>query len=211
MLYFSSSVKNSSSLKRGLILASVLLIAIAGSIAYVGVNYKIGGTSIDPSNLFTQGLLPSLPPWLQSLLTVSLIAAFMGTIDSSAFALGALLSRYKELPPKKMVQVTRLSMVIGILISSLASIYLMSFLTTVFSLISLVSIIGGSVLLLFIKQTSSTDISIYYSLSISTFIVGTIFNFTNENPITSCVPAIIGFIGLLLFKIIKYLYRQTKH
>ena len=98
------STKDAHNLKKGLAYASVLLIAVAGSIAYVGVNYKIGGTAIDPSLLFTQGLLPSLPSWLRSLLTVSLIAAFMGTIDSSAFAIGTLLSGYKKLSPEKMVK-----------------------------------------------------------------------------------------------------------
>ena len=195
------STKDTHNLKKGLIYASILLIAVAGSIAYVGVNYKIGGTTIDPSLLFTQGLLPSLPQWLRSLLTVSLIAAFMGTIDSSAFALGILLSGYKKLSKERMIKTTKLFMVIGILISSFASVYLMSFFTTVFALISLVSIIGGSVLLIFIKSTSNIDMLAYYSIAIITFIAGIMSGFITENPMTSCIPIAAGFGGFVISRV----------
>lgn len=198
------STKNTDNLKKGLLVASVLLIAVAGSIAYIGVNYKISGTSIDPSALFTQGLLPSLPQWLRSLLTVSLIAAFMGTIDSSAFAFGTIISNLKwNNKLKENIKTVRLFMVISIVTASTCSLYLMSFLAAVFSLISLVSIIGGSVLLIFIKNISAVDMYIYYSLAIITFILWTIFKVGNENPIISSVPIIVGFIGVAFYKIYK--------
>jgi Na+/proline symporter len=196
------ATKDSRSLKKGLMYASILLIAIAGSIAYVGVSYKIAGTAVDPAQLFTQGLLPSLPTWLRSLLTVSLIAAFMGTIDSSAFAFGTILSNYKKRAATKIVMATKLYMVLGILIASQASLYLMSFLATVFVLISLVSIVGGSVLLAFMQQTTNTDMLVYYFVSVVVFVAGTIFGFITADPITSCIPIVAGYIAYLVFRLV---------
>ena len=191
------ATKDTGSLKKGLAYASILLIVVAGSIAYIGVNYKIQGTSIDPSLLFTQGLLPTLPSWLRSLLTVSLIAAFMGTIDSSAFALGTLLAGYKKRSIENMIRATKVFMIIGIFTSAFASLYLISFLTVVFSLISLVSIIGGSVLLTFSKKTSSLEMWAYYSVAIIIFITGSIGGFITANPLTSCIPILAGFVGFM--------------
>src|SRR3989338_6667614 len=120
--------RNAQSLKKGLAVAFVLLALVAGSIAYIGINFKFGGIAMDPSNLFTEGVLGALPEWLGSLLIVSLIAAFMGTIDSSAFALGVLVARMKKTAEESVIKTTRLFTLLGIIISAIASLYLFSFL-----------------------------------------------------------------------------------
>ncbi|MEK7136500.1 MAG: hypothetical protein AAB821_02845, partial [Patescibacteria group bacterium] len=84
------AAKDSQALKKGLIYSFTMLAAVAGAIAYLGINFRFAGINGDPSTLFVAGVLPVLPAWLASLLSVSLVAAFMGTMDSSAFALGTL-------------------------------------------------------------------------------------------------------------------------
>ena len=48
--------RNAQALKRGLIIAFILLALVAGSIAYLGINFKFSGVVTDRSNLLTEGV-----------------------------------------------------------------------------------------------------------------------------------------------------------
>ncbi len=192
--------KDARSLKRGLVIAFVLLTLVAGSIAYLGINFRFAGVVEDPSNLFTGGVLGILPGWLGSLLTVSLIAAFMGTIDSSAFALGVLVARMRNINETTIVQSTRLFMLLGILISAFASLYLFSFLSSVFALISLISVVGAALLVSFVVKLSSFEINTFLLVGTITFVLGLILKFVTDNPLTSLLPSATAFAVLLIIK-----------
>ena len=198
--------KDSLVLKKGLTRAFILLVVVAGSIAYLGINFKFAGININPSNLFIGAVLPILPHWLGSFLIISLIAAFMGTIDSSAFALGVLLTRSRHTLSSDAVKKTRYFTLLGIIASALASFYLVSFLSSVFALISLISIIGTAFLIsLVFSKTDAIEINIFLAVGTITYILGLIFKFVTDNPLTSLIPSVGGFIAFLILKT----YRKT--
>lgn len=186
--------RDSRSLKKAMIVSFSLLILIAGSIAYLGINFKLSGAITDPSNLFITNVLQVLPQWLKSLLTISLVAAFMGTIDSSAFALGTLLSKMKKPFQDPSILSVRLFILGSIIMTAISSLYLFSFLSSVFALISLISIIGASLLFSFIAQPKSFTMNLFIISGIILFILGTVFKFIDSNPITSLYPIIGAFI-----------------
>jgi Na+/proline symporter len=206
------ATRDAKSLKKGLMIAFALLVLIAGSIAYLGINFKFSGIITDPTNLFTEGVLGALPKWLGSLLAVSLIAAFMGTIDSSAFAFGAIAARMKNMK-KLSVKYTRIFMLASILVSAVASLYLFSFLSSVFALISLVSVIGGAVLVSFAFKLSPFEINAFLLTGTLVFVLGLIFKFVTDNPLTAIIPSTAAFGVLLLIMvyqrlILKKLYSE---
>lgn len=192
--------RDAKSLKKGLTIAFILLALVAGSIAYLGINFKFAGIATDPSNLFTEGVLGALPQWLGSLLIVSLIAAFMGTIDSSAFALGVLVARMRKITEETVIKSTRLFTLLGIVISAIASLYLFSFLSSVFALISLISVIGAALFVSFLFKPNTFEINTFLIVGSAVFILGLIFKFVTDNPLTSLIPSGAALIALLLVR-----------
>jgi Na+/proline symporter len=193
-------------LKKGLTSAFVLVALVAGSMAYLGINFRFAGINVDAANLFTDGVLSELPYWLSSLLVVSLIAAFMGTIDSSAFALGVLLTRARNTLSGNVVKQTRAFMLLSIIASALASLYLFSFLSSFFALISLISINGTALLIsLVFRKTDATEINAFLIVGTLIYTSGLIFKFVTDNPLTSLIPSAGGMMAFLLLRA----YRKT--
>lgn len=186
------AVKNREILKRSLKYSFILVCLLAGSVAYLGINFKLGGGEVDVSNLFVTEVLPALPLWLKSFLGVSFVAAFMGTIDSAAFAFGSVLTKFAFKSESK--QKIQLFTLLGILVASFLSLHGMSFLTVVFSLISLVSIIGSAFVFSVGFKWSTQQVNVYLVVGVVTFILGNLLRFVTDNPITSLIP-----IGAALF------------
>ena len=198
--------KDSLALKKGLTGAFILIAIVAGSIAYLGINFRFAGISIDPANLFIDGVLIALPYWLGSFLVVSLIAAFMGTIDSSAFALGVLLTRTRGTLSSNVVKQTRYFTLLGIVTSAFASLYLFSFLSAVFALISLISINGTALLISMVFcKTDAMEINAFLVVGTIIYILGLILKFVTDNPLTSLIPSVGGVIAFLILRA----YRKT--
>lgn len=197
------ATKDSLSLKRGLTFSFILLFLVAGAMAYLGINFKFSGITLDPTNLFIDGVLKALPQRLGSFLVVSLIAAFMGTIDSSAFAFGVLLTRNRNTPSNATVKQTRYFTLAGIVASAFASFYLISFLSSVFALISLISIIGAALLLVLMYNLDKTELNVFLIISTISYIFGLVLKIVTDNPLTSLIPTAAGIIALLILKIYK--------
>ena len=190
--------KDAFALKKGLMSALILIMLVAGSVAYLGINFRFGGINIDPANLFIDGVLIALPHWLSSLLVVSLIAAFMGTIDSSAFALGVLLTPARTRLSGGAVKQTRFFMLLGIVAAAVASLYLFSFLASVFALISLISIVGTALLFSFVFIRIETgDINTFLLGGSTIYVAGLMLGWVTDNPLTSLIPSGAGALGLL--------------
>ncbi|MFA6254050.1 MAG: hypothetical protein WC640_02195 [Candidatus Paceibacterota bacterium] len=202
--------KDAQSLKKGLIFAFILLALVAGAIAYLGINFKFAGIIADPSNLFSEGVLAALPGWLGSLLIISLIAAFMGTIDSSAFALGVLVAKMKKTKKENVIRKTRLFTILGIIISAGASLYLFSFLSSVFALISLISVIGAALLISFLFKPSAFEINTFLIVGTIVYVLGLILKFVTDNPLTSLIPSGIALLTFLLVRIYRGLGERLK-
>ena len=195
------AVKNSKILKKSLVYSFLMLILVAGSIAYLGINFKFAGIIMDPSNLFVEGVLGVVPQWLGSFLVISLIAAFMGAIDSSAFALGVLFSRSRDTASAYAVKQTRLFTVGSIVVAAFASWYLFSFLSAVFALISLISIVGMALLISLIFEVTEKEIIIFLVSGVVVYSLGLLMNFITNNPLTSLIPSVAG---LIIFLIIHF-------
>lgn len=193
--------KDAKSLKKGLVVAFILLALVAGSIAYLGINFKFAGIATDPSNLFIDGVLGVLPDWLGSVLIISLIAAFMGTIDSSAFAFGVLVARMRGVRNETVIKSVRTFTLLGIIFSAIASIYLFSFLSSVFALISLISVIGAALFVSFLFKPNALEINTFLIVGSATFILGLALKFITDNPITSLIPSGVALLVLLLVRI----------
>jgi hypothetical protein len=188
--------RDSLALKKGLTSAFVLVALVAGSMAYLGINFRFAGITIDAANLFIDGVLIELPYWLGSL-----IAAFMGTIDSSAFALGVLLTRARNTLSRSVVKQTRALMLLSIIASAFASLYLFSFLSSFFALISLISINGTALLIsLVFRKTDAAEINTFLVAGTILYISGLIFKFVTDNPLTSLIPSAGGLMAFLLLR-----------
>ncbi len=193
--------RDAPALRKGLMSAFILVVIVAGSMAYLGINFRFGGIKIDPANLFIDGVLTALPYWLSSLLVVSLIAAFMGTIDSSAFALGVLLTRARNTLSSDAVKQTRYFMLLGIVGSALASLYIVSFLSSVFALISLISINGTALLISFVfRKTDAMEINVFLVIGTIIYVAGLILGFVTEDPLTSLIPSAGGVAAFLVLR-----------
>lgn len=198
------AAKDPAALKKGLITAFILVALVAGAIGYLGVNFKFAGVEIDPSSLFTVNILGALPNWLGSLLLISLIAAFMGTMDSAAFALGILLAGASDKPAETAVSRTRYFTLAGVIAAALFSTYLFSFLASVFALISLVSVIGTAVLISFVvKKLRPFEINAFLIAGTLTFIIGLLCKFITDNPLMALIPSGIGITVFLIAKLYK--------
>ncbi len=155
---------------------------------------------IEIVKIFTEGVLGVLPEWLGSLLIVSLIAAFMGTIDSSAFVLGVLVARMKKTAEESIIKSTRLFTLLGIIISAIASLYLFSFLSSVFALISLISVIGAALLASFLFKPNAFEINTFLIVGSAVFVLGLVLKFVTDNPITSLIPSGSALLALLFVR-----------
>jgi len=124
----------------------------------------------------------------------------MGTIDSSAFALGVLVARMRKTSMETTVKSTRLFMLLGIVVSALASLYLFAFLSAVFAFISLVSVIGAALLASFMFKLNSFEINSFLLVGTIVFVLGLILKFITADPLTALIPSAAAFAALLLIR-----------
>lgn len=204
------TVKDALSLRRGLTRAFGLICLLALAMAYIGINFKLAGGEVDVANLFVTGVLPALPAWLASLLAISLTAAFMGNIDSTAFALGSSLARAASSSRFSMKTVTRVSMVIAILIASYASLYLSGFIAPVFSLVAVLAVVGGALVLSTSVRVTKRDINVFLVAGVAFFLAGTAFGVVTGDPLTALYPIGVGILALVLVRISVFFYTHLR-
>jgi FtsH-binding integral membrane protein len=76
----------------------------------------------------------------------------------------------------------------------------------VFALISLISIIGTSLLIsLVFSRTDTMEINALLIVGAVIYILGLIFKFVTDNPLTSLIPSAGGVIAFLILRV----YRKT--
>jgi len=133
----------------------------------------------------------------------------MGTIDSSAFAFGVLMSRIRNI---KIISVssTRIYMLLGIVVSAIGSLYLFSFLSSVFALISLISVVGAALLVSVIFKPSRLEIHVFLVTGTIVFILGLVFRFITDNPLTSLIPTATALTVLIVMMLFRRLAVHNK-
>jgi Na+/proline symporter len=156
---------------------------------------------MDVQNLFTTAVLPAIPGWLKAFLGVSFVAAFMGTIDSAAFAFGSVFSKaFFKNDSKKYIQIATF---VGILFASFLSVTSMGILSVVFAFIALVAVVGAAFVFSGVFNWTSKEVNMFLTISVIVFILGQIFKFVTDDPITSIYPIASGLVCVLVYKIIS--------
>jgi predicted benzoate:H+ symporter BenE len=92
-------------------------------------------------------------------------------------------------------------MLLSIIASAFASLYLFSFLSSFFALISLISINGTALLIsLVFRKTDAAEINTFLVAGTILYISGLIFKFVTDNPLTSLIPSAGGLMAFLLLR-----------
>jgi Na+/proline symporter len=75
------AAKNANELRRGFAFSFVLLLVVLVPITFIGLNASLGGLLQDPGNAFFEVLSFGDRTWFVPIVSVSLLAAFMSTLD----------------------------------------------------------------------------------------------------------------------------------
>lgn len=186
------AAKNSSELKRGFVFSAVLLFAALVPIALIGMNASFGGLLENPGNAFFEVLSFAAPSWFVPILSVSLLAAFMSTLDSSLFALSSQLAKntFMKLSSRDIVWNTRLWIPIVLAVTASLSLFVSDLLTSVFQLISLVTITSVVFLASFIFRMRNMEVGIALVVGIVAFVYALYGGVITQEPITSLYPSL---------------------
>ena len=90
-VFASKSLKD---LKKGFAFAFLLILVIIIPEVIIGLAARATGSGVDASNIFYDVLKLASPTWYLPILAVALLAAFMSTLDSALFAIGAQFGKY---------------------------------------------------------------------------------------------------------------------
>ena len=156
------AAKSLADLRKGLGFSFFLLFLIVIPLMLIGMSAKYGALITNPGNAFYEVLEFVSPAWFFPLVAVSLFAAFMSTLDSSLFAAAIQLAKNKlfhKLPlvdPDKIKARTKILMIIILAITLIASLFLADFLTGIFQLVALLTIIA-TVLIISKSPTASVE------------------------------------------------------
>lgn len=215
-VYASKSIKD---LKKGFIFAWFLLLIIIIPQIIIGLSARATGGIQDPSNLFYDVLKIASPTWYLPILSVALLAAFMSTLDAALFAIGTQLGKYgfyikaKEEKGEQIVKRTRIAITIVTVLTLILSLYFSNFLTAVFELISLLTVVSVVVLLSLALKTSKRETFIGTIVSIVVFVYMIFSGLITDAPYTTLYPSGIILIFILLQNFIVRIYarfNQTK-
>lgn len=158
--------KNTKEFRKSVILSSVLLMVFFLSLAIIGFYARHKFLIEDPGNAIFDILQFAAPSWFLPIVIISVLAAFMSTIDSSLFALASQLA--KSFGRKSLKWKTQLFMIIAMIVLVPVSLYSGDFLTMVFQLVSILIVV--SVVYLFKLVIDLSDIEAFIGL-----VIGVIF------------------------------------
>ena len=199
-------------IKKGFIVAWVLLTLFIIPLIIIGISARASNTIQDPSNLFYDILATSAPVWFLPILVVGLFTAFMSTLDSSLFAIASQLGKYgfivrrgehekknKREYDRSIAKNTRVSIVVVTILALIASLFLADFLSVVFGLISLMTVISVAVLWSLIFKPSSNESFAAILVGISAFISMLFGGLITQEALTSLYPSFV-LVGYLLLQ-----------
>lgn len=198
-------------IKKGFIFSWVFLTLFFIPEVIIGLSARASGAITDPSNLFYNILSASAPAWFLPFIIVGLLAAFMSTLDSSLFAISSQLGKYgfivkkREHEEKDLEQSyprtarnTRTAIFIVTILALVASLGFADFLSAVFGLISLLTVISVAVLSSFILKMSSNETFVVILVGMAVFISMLFGKLITQEPMTSLYPsfALVGYVIL---------------
>lgn len=192
------AAKNSKELWRGFTFSFVLLLVALTPIMLIGMNANFGGLLEDPGNAFFEVLSFGAPSWFVPILSVSLLAAFMSTLDSSLFALSSQLAKntFVKLNSRSIAWNTRFWIPIVLIVATSLSLFVSDLLTSVFQLVSLLTVTSTVFLASFILRMRNVEVGIAVVVGVIAFIYALYGGVITQEPITSLYPSffVAGFI-----------------
>lgn len=201
-----AAAKSFRHLKKAFITSWIFLLIIVVPLIVIGMAAQAGGSIENPSNLLIDTLKTSAPAWYLPFLLASLFAALMSTIDSSLFAVSSQLGKYGLVATDSesnsndrggarsnsgVAHRTRVTVGIVVVVTLVASLFFGSFLSGVFKLVSLLTVISTAVVLSFVFDMSSTELFIVLLVGIGVFIGAFIGNYLTEKAVTTLYPSFI--------------------
>lgn len=212
-VYATRSIKD---LKKGFIFSIILVFIVIIPEILIGLTSRSIGGVTNPNNLFYDILSTSTPGWYLPFLAVALIAAFMSTLDASLFALATQLGKFgfrvksKEEDDEHIVKNTRTMMIIIIVAALILSLFYSNFLTAVFQLCSLLTVISAILVLSLILKASNKEVFVATCLGMLFFAYAAFGGLITDVPYTTLYPsaAILVFMLLQNFAVRMYARQQ---
>ena len=194
-------------LKKAFIFAWFLLLVVIVPMVVIGLSAKATGSVTDPSNIFYDVLKAASPAWYLPILSVALLAAFMSTLDSALFAIGAQFGKngfwFKSISTHEsmdiyIVKKTRRAVIIVTVAALALSLFFSNFLSAVFFLISLLTIVSTAVLCALLLKLSNRETTMVVVVGTVCFIGMTLMGYITDQPLTTLYPSfsLVGFVVL---------------
>lgn len=204
--YASRSLRD---LRKGLTFAWLLILVIIVPEIIVGLSAKATGAVVDPSKIFYDVLKLASPTWYIPILSVALLAAFMSTLDSALFAIGAQFGKYgfwftatklKDKTEASVVRLTRYAVTVVTVLALVLSLFFANFLAAVFSLISLLTVISVAILCGLLIRLANREVTAIILVGVACFGIMTWLGWITSSPLTALYPS---------FALITYALLQT--
>ncbi len=223
-----SAARSTSHLKKGFIASWTLLALVVIPMTIIGLAARGGDAVENPSTLFYDILNVAAPEWFFPFLIIALFAAFMSTLDSSLFAISSQLGKYgfvvwlrgreEKEGSKSEIRIarrTRISISIVVILALVASLFFGDFLSGVFNLISILTVVSSAVLMSFILRLSSNETFASILFGMVAFAIAFFGGYISEEAISILYPSflLIGYTLLqtLVIQVKRRLKMHTWH
>ena len=199
-----TAAKSLAHLKKAFIAAWSYLLVIVIPLIIIGLAAHAGGGVENPGNILLEMLKDAAPAWYLPILIASLFAALMSTIDSSLFAISSQIGKHglfvnkkrsyaekNRRPDQQTVFTTRVAIGFVVVITLGGSLFFGGFLSGVFKLASLLTVISTAVVLAILFDVSSTEMFMMLLVGIALFIGAFTAGVITEKAITTLYPSFV--------------------
>lgn len=195
-VYASRSLQD---LRKGFTFAWLLILIIILPEIVIGMSARATGAVVDPSNIFYDVLKLASPTWYIPILSVALLAAFMSTLDSALFAIGAQLGKYgfwfksakvEDRAEALVVRNTRYAVTAVTVLALVLSLFFANFLAAVFDLISFLTVISVAILCALLFRLTNKQITAVILVGMICFAIMTWSGLITGKPLTTLYPSI---------------------
>jgi len=220
-----AAAKSRKHLKKALTAAWGYLMVVVVPLIVIGLSVQATGSVDDPGNILLGTLQNTAPEWYLPILITTLFAALMSTIDSSLFAVSSQLGKHgliakqqdlsldQEDGQDKQTWRTRVAVAFVAAATLIGSLFFGGFLSGVFNLISLLTVLSTAVLLSFGFGMSSGETFVTLLVGISLFVGAFSAGFITEQAVTTLYPslALAGYVLAQTLTIRGYTFLSSNH
>jgi len=220
-----AAARSIADIKKGFVVSWVLLSLFIIPEILIGLSARASGAIADPGNLFYDILEVSAPSWFLPFIVVGLFGAFMSTLDSSLFAIASQLGKFGFVVRKNkgeegdaeqrypsIARNTRLSILVVGVLALILSLFFPDFLTGIFGLISLLTVISVAVTMSLVFKISSNETFTAILVGIAAFAFALFGGYITERPHSVLYPSfvLIGFVLIQTLAVRTYNYLRSQ-